>query len=155
MERRLAAILTTEVVGYSRLIRADEDGTLSALKVLRADLIRPKITERWNGAERKALQARADADAVLALAFEHHLAIGRNIPLDQVVGWITGLAPQGVIEFVQKTDPTVQRMLALRQDIFDAYDERNFVVALERHARIVSCETVSAAGRKLFQYDRA
>jgi adenylate cyclase len=45
MERRLAAILATDVVGYSRLIRADEEGTIAALKALRADLIDPKIAE--------------------------------------------------------------------------------------------------------------
>lgn len=45
MERRLAAILAADVVGYSRLIRADEDGTLAALKALHADLIGPRISE--------------------------------------------------------------------------------------------------------------
>jgi adenylate cyclase len=45
MERRLAAILATDVVGYSRLIRADEKGTIAALKALRTDLIDPKIAE--------------------------------------------------------------------------------------------------------------
>ncbi|MCZ6523950.1 MAG: adenylate/guanylate cyclase domain-containing protein, partial [Alphaproteobacteria bacterium] len=45
MERRLAAIMATDVVGYSRLIRADEEGTIVALKALRADLIDPKIAE--------------------------------------------------------------------------------------------------------------
>ncbi len=45
MERRLAAILAADVVGYSRLIRADEEGTITALKSLRADLIDPKIAE--------------------------------------------------------------------------------------------------------------
>ena len=45
MERRLAAIMATDVVGYSRLIRADEEGTLAALKALRSDLIDPKIAE--------------------------------------------------------------------------------------------------------------
>ncbi len=45
MERRLAAIMATDVVGYSRLIRADEEGTIAALKALRADLIDPKIAE--------------------------------------------------------------------------------------------------------------
>ena len=43
MERRLAAILAADVVGYSRLIRADEEGTLAALKARRADLIDPTI----------------------------------------------------------------------------------------------------------------
>ncbi len=45
MERRLTAIMAADVVGYSRLIRADEEGTLAALKTLRADLIDPQIAE--------------------------------------------------------------------------------------------------------------
>jgi adenylate cyclase len=45
MERRLAAIMDADVVGYSRLVRSDEDGTLAALKSLLADLIGPKIAE--------------------------------------------------------------------------------------------------------------
>ena len=48
MERRLAAILATDVVGYSRMIRADEEGTIAALKALRADLIDPKLG-KYNG----------------------------------------------------------------------------------------------------------
>lgn len=45
MERRLAAILATDVVGYSRLMEADEEGTLARLNALRQDLIDPKIDE--------------------------------------------------------------------------------------------------------------
>jgi len=44
--RRLAAILAADVVGYSRLMGADEAGTLERLKSLRKDLVHPKITER-------------------------------------------------------------------------------------------------------------
>ncbi|MDH3236065.1 MAG: adenylate/guanylate cyclase domain-containing protein, partial [Alphaproteobacteria bacterium] len=43
MERRLSAILAADVVGYSRLIRADEEGTITALQRLRAELIEPKV----------------------------------------------------------------------------------------------------------------
>ncbi len=43
--RRLAAILAADVVGYSRLIRADEDGTLARLKSLRDELIDPSIAK--------------------------------------------------------------------------------------------------------------
>jgi adenylate cyclase len=46
MERRLAAILAADVVGYSRLIRADEEGTIAAFKALRADLIDATLSER-------------------------------------------------------------------------------------------------------------
>jgi len=45
MERRLAAILAADVVGYSRLMAADEKGTHARLKALRQDFIEPKIAE--------------------------------------------------------------------------------------------------------------
>ncbi len=45
MERRLAAILAADVVGYSRLMGEDEAGTLARLKSLRKELVQPKIAE--------------------------------------------------------------------------------------------------------------
>ena len=45
IQRRLAAILTADVVGYSRLMGADEAGTLDALRAHREALIEPKIAE--------------------------------------------------------------------------------------------------------------
>ncbi len=46
MERRLAAILAADVVGYSRLMEADEAGTLAALKAHRAEFVDPAIAAR-------------------------------------------------------------------------------------------------------------
>jgi class 3 adenylate cyclase len=43
LERRLAAILAADVVGYSRLIQEDEGRTLIALRKLRADIIDPVV----------------------------------------------------------------------------------------------------------------
>ena len=45
MERRLTAILAADMVGYSRLMGANETGTLAALKTLRTDFIDGKIAE--------------------------------------------------------------------------------------------------------------
>ena len=45
MERRLAAIVATDVVGYSRLMAADEAGTHARLKALRKDFLEPKTAE--------------------------------------------------------------------------------------------------------------
>jgi adenylate cyclase len=45
VQRRLAAILAADVAGYSRLMGADEEGTLAALKELRRELADPKIKE--------------------------------------------------------------------------------------------------------------
>src|SRR5580658_5882133 len=45
VERRLAAILAVDVVGYSRLMGADEEGTLAALRSIRREISDPKIAE--------------------------------------------------------------------------------------------------------------
>lgn len=45
MERRLAAIFAADVVGYSRLMGADEAGTLTALRGHREALIEPAIAD--------------------------------------------------------------------------------------------------------------
>jgi adenylate cyclase len=45
VERRLTAVLAADVAGYSRLMGADEEGTLAALKTLRREVADPKIRE--------------------------------------------------------------------------------------------------------------
>ena len=62
MERRLAAILATDVVGYARLMRADEEGTIAALKTLRADLIDPKLGKHHG----RIVKLKADGAGIAA-----------------------------------------------------------------------------------------
>ena len=45
VERRLTAILASDIAGYSRLIGTDEEGTLARLRAIRRELTDPKITE--------------------------------------------------------------------------------------------------------------
>src|SRR6476661_2956822 len=45
VQRRLAAILTADVVGYSRLMEQDEAGTLSALKSRRSEVVAPLVAD--------------------------------------------------------------------------------------------------------------
>ncbi len=54
VSRRLAAILAADIAGYSRLIEADEEGTLARLRSLRRDLIDPKIAIRKGRAVKTA-----------------------------------------------------------------------------------------------------
>lgn len=118
------------------------------------DMANPAPSQGWAQAERAGLMQRAHCDAVLALAVVHHLAIGRNVRLDEVVDWLVRIAPQGIIEFVQKSDPMVQKLLRLREDIFDDYNEESFVRSLEKRAGIVRSVTVSATNRRLYRFKR-
>ena len=52
--RKIAAIMVTDVVGYSRLAGVDEDGTLARLRVLRSELIDPDSRTRITAASSNA-----------------------------------------------------------------------------------------------------
>ncbi len=118
------------------------------------DMTNPSPAQGWNGTERKSLKSRVKADAVLALALVHHLAIGKNIPLEWVISNIVGFAENGVIEFVPKADPMVQQLLLLRDDIFPRYTQKTFETILKHQARIMKSATISETGRRLYWYAR-
>ncbi len=118
------------------------------------DAANPSPDQGWAAKERKGLQDRATADGLLALAFVHHMAIAKNIPLKGLLSWLTGFAPQGVIEFVPKSDAMVQELLRLRKDIFEDYTEEAFFGYLQEFATVERSLQVSQSGRKLVWYRR-
>ena len=150
----------TEVVGFDfdqgALEKAFARASAKRLRLLPLflDAGNPAPDQGWAQAERHGLMQRARADAILALAVVHHLAISRNVPLPEVVAWLVDLAPAGIIEFVPPEDPMVQQLLRLRENVFSSYTEANFVAALEARARIVSATTVSASQRRLYRFER-
>ena len=101
------------------------------------------------------MHERASADALVALAFIHHIAIGRNVPLEMAVDWIMSMAPNGVIEFPPKSDPMVQKLLSQREDIFPDYREEAFLDHVQRNARIRARKHLSDGGRLLVWYEKA
>jgi adenylate cyclase len=61
--RKIAAILVSDVVGYSRLAGADEDRTLSRLRGLRSDLIDPAIAAHHDASSSAPATARSSSSA--------------------------------------------------------------------------------------------
>ena len=117
------------------------------------DAANPSSSLGWNENERKSFKERANFDGMIALAFEHHLAIGKNIPLNQVILWLTSLAPKGLIEFVPKDDITVKKMLEFKGDIFNEYSVENFEKYLNLHSKIVSKKIIET-GRIIYEFQR-
>jgi adenylate cyclase len=92
--RKIAAILVTDVVGYSRLAGADEDRTLSRLRGLRSDLIDPAIAAHRGRIVKRTgdgslIEFRSVVDAVRCAIEVQNGLIERN----------AGLPPERRIEF--------------------------------------------------------
>ena len=114
------------------------------------DLADPSPRRGWAHQERMSLADRGPADAVMALALVHHLAIGNNVPLPAVADWLAELGRWALVEFVPKEDPQVREMLALREDVFPGYTEDGFRGAMGGPFEIVRREPVEPSGRTLY-----
>lgn len=93
-QRKLAAILAADVVGYSRLTGADEDRTLARLRALRSDLIDPTISVHGGRVVKRTgdgalVEFRSVVDAVRCAIEVQTAMVERN----------AGLPPERQIEF--------------------------------------------------------
>ena len=114
------------------------------------DLTNPSPAIGWGNDERATVADRGPADLALALAVVHHLAIGDNVPLRRVATYLAGLARALIIEFVPKTDPKVEVLLATREDVFADYDAAGFEAAFSDRFEIVESRTIEASQRVLY-----
>jgi SAM-dependent methyltransferase len=158
---RIAAELGRRVVAWDVDPAATErhyrlnrrDGTEGILPLV-LDLANPSPALGWAGEERRSLEQRSNADVVLALALVHHLAIGRNVPLDRIAAYLARLAPGLVIEFVPKEDSMVRKLLATREDVFPAYTIDGFRDSFGSLFEIAEQAPITGTARVLFRMIR-
>lgn len=134
-----------------RTVRAHGE---TGLLPLALDLANPSPALGWAHSERMSLEERGPADAILALALVHHLAIGGNVPLASVAAFLARLGRSLVIEFVPKTDSQVRRLLTNRDDVFPDYTIDGFEQAFRQHFVIADREHVEDSERWVYLMTR-
>lgn len=114
------------------------------------DLTNPSPGIGWNCQERRSFVERGPADLCLALALVHHLAIGNNVPLDEMARFLRSISRMLILEFVPKADSQVQRMLSVRADIFPNYDQESLESAFQREFRVLERTRIDDSLRTLY-----
>lgn len=122
----------------------------SKLLPLILDLVNPSPGIGWENEERASFLKRGPVDVALALALVHHLAISNNVPLGKLGEFFARLCRFLIIEFVPKSDPQVQRLLANRQDIFDGYTQGEFEVEFGSMFSICEQTRIEGTERTLY-----
>ena len=130
-------------------LRIVEDGDKHLLPLL-LDLMNPSPGIGWANQERVSLRERGPADAILALALIHHLAIANNVPLERIARFFSKLGEWLIIEFVPKRDSQVQRLLANREDIFPEYTQSGFEEAFVVYYQLVNVEAIEGSERTMY-----
>lgn len=148
--RQVVAVEGDHAVTDTLYRQLRESGPRNVLPLV-MDLADPSPGTGWRGVERASFAARADADLVLALALVHHLAIGRNVPLPEVVASLAELGDQLVVEFVDPADPMAQRLLANKPaGLFAGYHRDAFEAALTERFTIARREELPSGTRTLY-----
>jgi adenylate cyclase len=103
--RKIAAILVSDVVGYSRLAGSDEDRTLARLRALRSDLIDPTISVHHGRIVKRTgdgsvIEFRSVVDAVRCALEVQHAMVERNagVPLEKRIEFRIGIHLGDVVE---------------------------------------------------------
>jgi adenylate cyclase len=103
--RKIAAILVSDVIGYSRLAGADEDRTLARLRALRSDLIDPTISVHRGRIVKRTgdgsvIEFRSVVDAVRCAIEVQHAMVERNagVALDKRIEFRIGIHLGDVVE---------------------------------------------------------
>ncbi len=128
---------------------ARRDGGENLLPLL-CDLADPSPALGWRGSERKALAERGRPELVFCLALVHHLVIGANLGLEDLLDWLRGLGGWLAIEFVGREDPMVEKLLRHRDERYEDYDQGRFEVALAARYEVVDRSALPSGSRTLF-----
>jgi ribosomal protein L11 methylase PrmA len=126
----------------------------TGLLALQLDLMNPSPPTGWAHEERSSLEARGPADALLALALVHHLAIANNVPLPRIAELFARLGRALVIEFVPKSDSQVERLLRNRPDVFPEYTREGFERAFAAHYDIRASAGIPGSERSVYLMHR-
>jgi SAM-dependent methyltransferase len=147
-----AVALDADGAVVERLYRALRDEGSTTILPLVANVADPPPGLGWRGRERKPLPDRGRPDLTLALAVVHHLAIGANVPLAELVDWLAELGTELVIEFPTPADPMVERMLARKREGTHAdYTRETFERVLGEAFAVEAAEELAGGSRVLYR----
>lgn len=133
------ASLVKQVIAFDEDIRSVDalylhckNNQIANISCLWGSVSDPAPAIGWNNQERTSLKDRLKADAGLALALIHHLAITNYISFEKMADFFADCCGELIIEFVPKTDDKVRLLLLHRKDIFQWYTLENFISAFSK-----------------------
>lgn len=125
----------------------DKDNFLLPLLM---DLNNPSPSIGWANSERLSLIERGPTDTIMALALIHHLAISNNLPFEKIASFLASVCNHLIIEFIPKNDSQVQRLLAMREDIFTDYTQKDFEISFKKYFTIEQIKNINDSGRIMY-----
>ncbi|WP_420860647.1 hypothetical protein [Algirhabdus cladophorae] len=130
-------------------LRETEQDTSNILPLV-LNLANISPSQGWGGSERAAFDQRTKPGLVIALALIHHVRISSNIPNVMFLKWLHSLGSQVIIEFVNRSDEMVVKLLTNKKEQYHDYNITQFEAELAPLFDIVDRQPLKDGDREIF-----
>jgi ribosomal protein L11 methylase PrmA len=107
----------------------------------------------WGSKEKKSFVHRFKFDFSISFAVIHHLAISKNIPLNEILRFITSLSSRGLIEYIPLEDQMIRQMTEFRNKNYNDYNFHNFINILKQNCKYYEVNDLNESKRKIIYYE--
>ena len=124
-----------------------EDSNILPLNMNLANL---SPAQGWAGSERKAFDKRSRPELVLCLALIHHIRFSANIPCALFLDWLRSLESEIIIEFVDRSDDMVIKLLTNKKEQYEDYSLEIFEVQLRERFEVIDSRDLKGGKRRIY-----
>lgn len=124
-----------------------EDSNILPLNMNLANL---SPAQGWAGSERKAFDKRSRPELVLCLALIHHIRFSANIPCALFLDWLRSLESEIIIEFVDRTDDMVIKLLTNKKEQYKDYSLEIFEGQVRERFEVIDTRDLKGGKRRIY-----
>jgi len=133
-----------------KLFKAQELTEGRNILPLNLDLSNLSPNQGWASSERIAFDQRKKPDLIICLALVHHLRLTNNIPNHLFLKWLASMEADVVIEFVNREDEMVVKLLTNKHEKYADYNLPQFLAEVDLYFDIKDREILKGGKREIF-----
>lgn len=114
------------------------------------DITNPSPAIGWANKQCEAFSNRISADTVMAIDLIHHLSITNSLPFENTAEYFSQLGNSLIIEFIPKSDPKVQNLLACKKDSFANYSSEYFEHSFGKYYDIKEARSIPSCKSTIY-----
>ncbi len=133
-----------------KLYLSEKGNDAGKILPLYMNLANPSPNQGWAGTERLGFTDRNSPDFVVCLALIHHISLSANVPIPLFLEWLRSLNAKLVIEFVDRPDEMVQKLLLNKKEKYPDYNKDVFERELNARFKILDSQDLKGGHRKIY-----
>ncbi len=133
-----------------QLYQREKQQENSNILPLNLNLANLSPAQGWAHKERRAFDDRSKPESILCLALIHHIRLSANIPCALFLDWLHSLQSEVIIEFVDRTDDMVIKLLSNKKEQYEDYSLDIFESQVKERFEIIDQRDLKGGTRRIY-----